>query len=68
MKKSGNPAASRRNFVAQIAALGGAAAAGSVFPFAAHAQAAKLTLVTNNEREFRRVPGLKLQNWTARHP
>jgi tRNA(fMet)-specific endonuclease VapC len=30
---------------------------------AAHARAAGLILVTNNEREFRRVPGLKLQNW-----
>ncbi len=30
---------------------------------AAHASAADLTLVTNNEREFRRVRGLKLQNW-----
>ena len=32
---------------------------------AAHAKSAGLTLVTNNEREFRRVPGLKLQNWTS---
>lgn len=31
---------------------------------AAHARAAGLVLVTNNEREFKRVPGLKLQNWT----
>lgn len=30
---------------------------------AAHARAAELTLVTNNEREFRRIPGLKVQNW-----
>lgn len=30
---------------------------------AAHAQAAGLILVTNNEREFRRVPGLEIQNW-----
>jgi tRNA(fMet)-specific endonuclease VapC len=30
---------------------------------AAHARAAGLTLVTNNEREFRRVPDLKVQNW-----
>jgi tRNA(fMet)-specific endonuclease VapC len=30
---------------------------------AAHAMAAGLTLVTNNEKEFRRVRGLKLQNW-----
>ena len=32
---------------------------------AAHAVASGLTLVTNNEREFRRVRGLKLQNWVA---
>jgi tRNA(fMet)-specific endonuclease VapC len=32
---------------------------------AAHAKAAGLTLVTNNEREFRRVGGLKTQNWIS---
>ena len=32
---------------------------------AAHAKAEGLTLVTNNEREFRKVPGLKVQNWAA---
>jgi tRNA(fMet)-specific endonuclease VapC len=31
---------------------------------AAHAISADLILVTNNEREFRRVPGLKIENWT----
>ena len=30
---------------------------------AAHARAAKLTLVTNNEREFSRVDGLAVENW-----
>jgi tRNA(fMet)-specific endonuclease VapC len=30
---------------------------------AAHAKAADLTIVTNNEREFQRIPGLKVQNW-----
>ena len=30
---------------------------------AAHAKAEGLTIVTNNEREFERVPGLKVQNW-----
>ncbi len=30
---------------------------------AAHAISAGLTLVTNNEKEFRRVRGLKTQNW-----
>ncbi len=32
---------------------------------AAHAVASGLTLVTNNEREFRRVRGLKVQNWAV---
>lgn len=32
---------------------------------AAHATADRLTLVTNNEKEFRRVPGLKIQNWAG---
>jgi tRNA(fMet)-specific endonuclease VapC len=32
---------------------------------AAHAKAADLTIVTNNEREFQRIPGLKIQNWAA---
>lgn len=30
---------------------------------AAHARSLGLTLVTNNEREFERVPGLLLENW-----
>jgi tRNA(fMet)-specific endonuclease VapC len=30
---------------------------------ASHALALGLTLVTNNEREFRRVSGLKVENW-----
>ena len=33
---------------------------------AAHAKAESLTLVTSNEREFRRVDGLRIQNWVAR--
>jgi tRNA(fMet)-specific endonuclease VapC len=32
---------------------------------AAHALAAQLILVTNNDKEFRRVRGLKTQNWTV---
>ncbi|GAA0301400.1 type II toxin-antitoxin system VapC family toxin [Sphingomonas oligophenolica] len=31
---------------------------------AAHALALGLTLVTNNERDFADIPGLKLENWT----
>ena len=33
---------------------------------AARAKAAGLTLVTNNEKEFRRVRGLKVENWAVR--
>jgi tRNA(fMet)-specific endonuclease VapC len=32
---------------------------------AAHARAAGLILVTNNEREFRRIPELKIENWVT---
>ena len=32
---------------------------------AAHALALGATLVTNNEREFKRVKGLKLENWVG---
>jgi tRNA(fMet)-specific endonuclease VapC len=28
-------------------------------------RASGLVLVTNNEREFRRVPGLNIENWAA---
>ena len=32
---------------------------------AAHARAADLTVVTGNDREFRRVPDLRVENWLA---
>jgi tRNA(fMet)-specific endonuclease VapC len=32
---------------------------------AAHALALGVTLVTNNEREFGRIPDLKIENWAA---
>ena len=32
---------------------------------AAHAQSLGVTLVTNNTREFSRVPGLQLANWAS---
>lgn len=32
---------------------------------AAHALAAEITLITNNGREFQRVPGLRVENWVA---
>ena len=31
---------------------------------AGHALSVECRLVTNNESEFRRVPGLKVENWT----
>lgn len=30
----------------------------------AHALALNVTLATNNEREFKRIPGLSIENWT----
>lgn len=33
---------------------------------AAHAKAAGLIVVTNNEREFKRVPGLQVRNWAMK--
>ena len=33
---------------------------------AAHPRSLGLTLVTNNTREFRRVPKLMIENWTVR--
>ena len=37
---------------------------GNDFWLAAHARYLNLTLVTNNTREFERVKGLKVENWT----
>ena len=31
---------------------------------AAHALAENLTIITNNDREFKRIPKLKVENWT----
>ncbi len=41
---------------------------GSDLWIAAHVKSAGLPLVTKNEREFKRVPGLKLQNWSTPGP
>jgi tRNA(fMet)-specific endonuclease VapC len=35
---------------------------------AAHARSLGLTLVTNNRREFDRVPGLRVENWVDAAP
>jgi tRNA(fMet)-specific endonuclease VapC len=34
------------------------------FLIAAHALSLGVRLITNNEKEFRRVPGLRVENWT----
>ena len=47
---------------ATLAARGAPIGANDLW-IAAHARAAKLTVVTNNTREFERVPGLKVENW-----
>ena len=31
---------------------------------ASHAKSLKLTLVTNNEKEFEPIPDLKIENWS----
>lgn len=35
---------------------------------AAHAMALRYTLITDNEREFSRVPGLQVENWLRQPP
>jgi tRNA(fMet)-specific endonuclease VapC len=47
---------------AALAAAGGMIGNNDLW-IAAHAKAAGLILVTNNEREFRRIEGLGIQNW-----
>src|SRR5579883_1677270 len=34
---------------------------------AAHARSQEVTLVTNNKKEFSRVPGLQVEDWVHRH-
>jgi tRNA(fMet)-specific endonuclease VapC len=43
----------------------GAMIGGNDLLIAAHARSLGLTLVTNNTREFGRVPGLAVENWTG---
>ncbi len=48
---------------AQLKSRGTMIGANDLF-IAAHARSLGLTLVTNNTREFRRVPRLAIENWT----
>ena len=61
------PAASGRTYGVVRAALAshGTPIGNNDLWIAAHALADRLVLVTNNEREFRRVPRLKVENWVA---
>lgn len=43
----------------------GTPAGGNDTLIGAHARSLGLTLVTNNRREFDRMPGLKVENWVA---
>lgn len=66
-----------RTFVEEVPILAFDAAAARAYatlPFrrggfdrliAAHALALDLTIVTNNERDFKDVPGVKIENWTS---
>jgi len=49
---------------AQLKTLGTMIGANDLF-IAAHARSLGLTLVTNNTREFGRVPKLRIENWTT---
>lgn len=49
---------------AHLKTLGTMIGANDLF-IAAHARSLGLTLVTNNTREFGRVPKLKIENWTT---
>jgi tRNA(fMet)-specific endonuclease VapC len=60
------PAAAALNY-ARIRAdlkVRGTMIGGNDLLIAAHARSIGLTLVTNNTREFSRVHGLKIENWT----
>lgn len=65
IKVSSLPAEASSHYVAARAALdaAGTPIGGNDLWIAAHALAADMTLVTNNVREFERVPGLKTENW-----
>jgi tRNA(fMet)-specific endonuclease VapC len=59
----GDAAAHYAQIRADLKARGAMIGANDLF-IAAHARCAGMTLVTNNTREFGRVSGLKVENWT----
>jgi tRNA(fMet)-specific endonuclease VapC len=52
------------NIRAELRTRGTMIGANDLF-IAAHARSLDLTLITNNTREFRRVRGLSIENWTV---
>ena len=58
------PAAGRKyGEIRAVLAAAGEIIGGNDLWIAAHALAENLILVTNNEREFKRIKGLKIENW-----
>lgn len=59
------PAAAARDYgeIRAYLKLTGAMIGANDLLIAAHARCLGLTLVTNNAREFNRVPGLRIENW-----
>jgi tRNA(fMet)-specific endonuclease VapC len=57
------PVEASRTYGAPRAELEGRVIGNNDLWIAAHAKAANMVLVTNNEREFQRVPGLEIENW-----
>ena len=59
------PAAKEYGAIRAVLEKGGTPIGAYDLMIAAQARALGVTLVTNNEREFRRVPGLVVENWAA---
>lgn len=59
----GPPADDRYALVREFLERAGTPISANDMLIAAHALALDCTLVTDNEREFRRVPGLRVENW-----
>jgi predicted nucleic acid-binding protein len=62
---SNPPAGSQYGEIRAMLESKGETIGGNDLWIAAHAKAAGLVLITNNEPEFKRVRGLKVQNWAA---
>ncbi len=61
----GRPAAAHYGNIRAALQRSGTPIGNNDLQIAAHARSAGLTLVSNNLREFERVPGLLMENWVA---